>query len=79
MSMVFNRLDALAAPLFLLFVLGMVAVIFLADRILSALTIRRHKYDGLQDPRVLRPNRRRSLALRRQTGVVNGEDPAEGY
>jgi len=39
----------------------------LAEKLCWVLIVRRHKHDGLQDPRVLRPNRDRVDARRAST------------
>ena len=51
------------------------AVIELAERVCGVLTVRRHKHDGLEDPRVLR-----SVRLRmRRLSAEETQDVGDGY
>jgi len=54
--------------------LALWAVVKLAERVWGVLTVRRHRFDGLTDKRVLR-----SVRVTRKAARVSDDDPAEGY
>ena len=54
--------------------LALWAVVTLAERVCGVLVVRRHRFDGLTDKRVLR-----SVRVTRRARPVSDDDPAEGY